>query len=138
MSNIDTIFVPKEHKLTLSTNGLSKGSYSLLDTAGNPTDYNTIAESQVVTLNAENDGKSYKVKSDVGTIVSNITFDGTSDNRLDELTRRVSVSQLDTTADVEFATVTLSFTDAAYHKVTISEDCTLAFTFPENEVQVLR
>lgn len=79
MANVDTIHVPKETKLTISTDENASGHYVRTYSGSQPTNFTALSASQTVVLGPFNDERDYRVTLVGGSFSYTLDFDGTDD-----------------------------------------------------------
>jgi hypothetical protein len=155
-------FLPRENSVTITPDAFASGYVALQTQAGEaPVYLQAVTASTPITVGSYNvdyfvvvdlkGGSVSKTEAFAGAAPTAATqsFDNTAsgltatttEGAIDEvdaeLKRRVNLNQADdVTADSD-TTYTFSYLDGSLHEVTVSSNCTFAFTFPSSEVNSL-
>lgn len=124
MANINTFHLPKETRVIISPDAFASGHVVRLNSGSQPTEFKTITASTDVVLGPFNDERDYRVTLIGGSFTSKQEFTGTITSE--------GTQSADKTAA---GTLNVSSSDGSFHKITVSDDISITFSFTPGKVQ---
>jgi hypothetical protein len=134
MTHKQTIFLDRGKQLTITADEFTTGYYYTQNPGEEPVGYNVISASSVTIIESTTTTRQFIIESNKEVTLTDTFSSNTADSVNTELERRVNTTQATDVAASANQTYTFDFLDGSHQKVTVSSDCTFAFSFPSGEV----
>lgn len=134
MTQKQTIFLDRGKQLTITADEFTTGYYFTQNPGEEPVGYNVISANSTTIIESTTIPRHFIIDTNNKVTTTDTFSSNTADSVNTELARRVNTTQAADVLANSDTTFTFDFLDGSHQKVTVSSNCTFAFSFPADEV----